>query len=535
MTGTIYDHLTAVIITGALFVAAVIAVPTLSYVNLLYVDQQQLRNVALETLKTILLDTGYPLDWGSDGNMERFGLALSESSSSYVLDPDKVQWLVENNSSEWLEYETVRQMLGLQGYGFNFKIMPPFKVTIEDLSEPGLENLHFVVTVTSNDGTPIPNADVKAIILHSQLTEDLERNLLLNGDFEIDSNNDNVPDNWSVTAEGNVSYGLTNSTYTTGSLSLYASVPSGANITVRSDPFPVVPNITYVAKTYMKANDTQNYASLRIHWYDSDWNLLGSSDAVNVTLTANWKQYTGDVTSLSNASFAKAEIFVSQPTADIGINWDDIRFQRVFAPGEKTEIYSLPYFQVQKTTNELGRCEINYSPTGEVSDVLTIFQTTVAGVTTVTTICGSLPPNDVAEINIADDEIILTQPESDPSAARWLENVMVFTTDGVMRLYNGTQADKLNYGAYQIWNKTFNGLQSLDPVIFVLNFYIVEKYSGRKCTLVVGPHPNYMGSRVIQYGENPGAITKGSLVKLQRAVNISGMTYIFELTLWKEM
>jgi len=177
MTGTLYDHLTAVIIIGGLFVAAVIVVPTLSFVNLFYVDQQQLRNIALETLKTMLLDTGYPLNWGSDGNfnesdVERFGLALSDSSSSYVLDPDKVQRLVVNNSLGWIEYETARQLLGLEGYGFSISILPPFNVTVKDVSPPGQnKNQEFEVTVKFNDEKPLPNAVVEANVVYSYLVE----------------------------------------------------------------------------------------------------------------------------------------------------------------------------------------------------------------------------------------------------------------------------------------------------------------------------------------------------------------------------
>jgi len=171
------------VITGIIAVSAVIVIPNLSYVNLLYVDQQQLRNIALGTLKTMLLDAGYPANWGStdDFGPDRFGLALAGSSSFYVLDPDKVQRLVVGNPAGFIEYEDIRTELKLQGYGFNFQIIPPFKVLVNDEDFDGesnpitLENLTkgVEVFVTYNAGSPIPKALVEATLLYVVDKDDL--------------------------------------------------------------------------------------------------------------------------------------------------------------------------------------------------------------------------------------------------------------------------------------------------------------------------------------------------------------------------
>jgi len=169
MVAPVYDHVTALIFACTLFVSAVVAVPSISYVNLLYVDQQQLRNVALKVLNSMLFDAGYPSNWGSsiplnESDVGKFGLALSGSSSFYVLDPDKVQSLVPGNPSGSLDYETVRTLLGLQDYGFNIKIVPPFDAYIQDESE--IPNMLFELNVTFKNGNPIPNAHVEATILY---------------------------------------------------------------------------------------------------------------------------------------------------------------------------------------------------------------------------------------------------------------------------------------------------------------------------------------------------------------------------------
>ncbi|NIQ05873.1 MAG: hypothetical protein GWO20_09175 [Candidatus Korarchaeota archaeon] len=169
MVAPAYDHLTALVFACVLFVSGAVAVPAISYLNLLYVDQQQLRNVALEVLNSMLFDIGCPSNWGSsnpfnESGVAKFGLALSGSSSFYILDPDKVQCLVAGNPSGSLDYETVRTLLGLQDYGFNIKIVPPFNVHTRDKSE--IPNLLFELNATFRNGNPIPNAHVEATILY---------------------------------------------------------------------------------------------------------------------------------------------------------------------------------------------------------------------------------------------------------------------------------------------------------------------------------------------------------------------------------
>jgi len=142
----------------------------LPFSTLQTVDQQQLRNAALNVFDSMLLDVGSPSNWGSlyyfdqQGNVKfdpttttKFGLAYADPFSKYVLDPDKVQRLNEDE----LGYEAVRKLLNIQDlYGFRFNIYRPFRVAHTlTLTE---SSIHFSVTVTrTEDGTPIPNADVK--------------------------------------------------------------------------------------------------------------------------------------------------------------------------------------------------------------------------------------------------------------------------------------------------------------------------------------------------------------------------------------
>ena len=171
MAGEVYGYIIGLVITGIIFISAVAVVPNLSYVNLLYVDQQQLRNTALETMKAILLQAGSPTSWGSEepfnqDSVSRFGLACTESSSSYVLDSDKVQRLVVDNPIGYVEYDKMRELLGLEGYGFSISILPPFNVTIIDPVNVTGTTLRYGVKVSYLDGRPIPTATTHAVIVY---------------------------------------------------------------------------------------------------------------------------------------------------------------------------------------------------------------------------------------------------------------------------------------------------------------------------------------------------------------------------------
>lgn len=379
MAGEVYGYIIGLAITGIIFISAVAVVPNLSYVNLLYVDQQQLRNTALETMKAILLQTGSPASWGSEDpfnqdSVSRFGLAYAESSSSYVLDSDKVQRLVVDNPIGYVEYDKMRELLGLEGYGFSISILQPFNVTIKEVDfEP--PDLEFEVKVSDNYGTPVPNAIVDSTIIYS----------------------------------------------------------------------------------------TQE----------------GENSTLHVTIAET--AFTGD----------------------------------------------------------LGTCEVNetLNPSEGISDIIVVFEVTVADLATIFVTYQKNPPDDIANVNLVGDNLILTVPDATPRGARWVDNVVMYGEEKLTFLYNGTRSneDKLTYGeGYKVWTESFNDLQYHNPTLLIFNFFAVDPGpSARREILVAGPYPNWMGSRVIQYG---GALehTGKTAVNLHRTVIISGMTYIIELTLWKE-
>jgi hypothetical protein len=178
MTGEAYDHMMAAVVLGVIFTASVVVVPSLSYVNFLYLDQQQLQNIALSAMKTILFDEGYPNNWGSmhetnlfkESDVTRFGLADLKDPSLYVLDPNKVQRLA-NNPMGNISYQRVRDLLGLFGYGFSIIFRPLFNVD-DYVAPPSYSGdqktatVAFNVNVSRYDDQPVPNAIVSAYIVY---------------------------------------------------------------------------------------------------------------------------------------------------------------------------------------------------------------------------------------------------------------------------------------------------------------------------------------------------------------------------------
>jgi hypothetical protein len=180
----VFDHIFAMVVVSILFISAVVIMPQISMGNIQAVEQQQLRNIALNLFNAMLLDTGDPIDWGSKDYffnpnvVKRFGLACPRSQTLYVLDPDKVQRLNTQNPLGYLPYDYLKEILNLQGYGFSFRLIPPFNVTNVDgtkitesrtpLKFVNSTTLMYALRVSYLDGSPIPNAQVEGFVFYSK-------------------------------------------------------------------------------------------------------------------------------------------------------------------------------------------------------------------------------------------------------------------------------------------------------------------------------------------------------------------------------
>ncbi len=170
MVGELYDYIVSIIVVGIIFASGVLAVPAISYLNLRHVDEQQLRNTALNVFESMLLGAGSPPRWGSvypfeQDAVESFGLSDASQSSLFVLDSDKVQRL-DPESPGCMTYEKVKELLNLNGYGFSLTMFRPFDVRWNLEIFPKEERVWFSVNVSRNeDGRPIPNAQIVCTIM----------------------------------------------------------------------------------------------------------------------------------------------------------------------------------------------------------------------------------------------------------------------------------------------------------------------------------------------------------------------------------
>ena len=198
--------------------------------------------------------------------------------------------------------------------------------------------------------------------------------------------------------------------------------------------------------------------------------------------------------------------------------------------------------KASNNTDALGKCiikpDIPEDP-DDISDFVMVFKVTVAGVTTVTSsYMEGFGQQHVMNASMVGENITMAIPEGPgwekgSAGVRWVKSVVVVNEDGYWTIYNGTkQDDKITWGgANWGWTKLFSGLSSYNPLFIIFNLSVPNP---RRFIFLLGPNPNWKGSRVEAFGDPTGVGGASSAVRVQRDVILSGMTYIAELTLWKE-
>lgn len=137
------------------------------------------------------------------------------------------------------------------------------------------------------------------------------------------------------------------------------------------------------------------------------------------------------------------------------------------------------------------------------------------------------------------ENITLTIPEGPgwekgSAGTRWVESVLVVNKEGVWQIYQGSKSneDKITWGgAYWGWSRLFSGLSYYNPLFVIFTLSVPNP---RRLVLFLGPYNAAMGYPVFNFGGSSALSSSGTVLKLQRSVEIVGMTYIFELLLWKE-
>ena len=165
---------------------------------------------------------------------------------------------------------------------------------------------------TSDDvqvsGYPVDNVQPQ---LASTITGN--HNLLQNGDFEVDSNSDGVPDNWTVTEETNATIAIdsTSGGQISGVNGLKFTANGDGGGTATSDIFDVPTSAIINVIFYFKQADaaTGTY-SVDLYWYQYDGAASAVSASTNVWsstsgATTTFTKYSRGVTAPSDATQAK--------------------------------------------------------------------------------------------------------------------------------------------------------------------------------------------------------------------------------------
>jgi len=544
VAGELYDYLIALIITGVIFASAVIVVPNVSYVNLLYVDQQQLRNVALETLKAMLLDTGYPLNWNSS-NIQRFGLAYAGSSSYYVLDPDKVQQLNRENKLSYVDYDTTRRLLNLRDYGFSLSIIPTFNVTISERLFK-LPDISLTVKVSRHDGRPLANAAVHTTFLYSIKEENPQKGenpeVFLNstvaptnftdplGTCEVSGTLDNPPTGFKIKDVIAVLKVTVADIATV--VAVYQSVQNPEGIidtgSVGDDLYVWIPLTEEEKRSQPQEADW--VCNVAAYYGPGDIEVVYSggtqdTDKFNWGQASPYKNWTRPIPGLKSSDPAlliyviscvpkvEEKTLTNAPSSTLEGTWSnpayayasDNRYGTTATDGA-TQQYGNYGFSLPPDAN-ITKVEVGFEAYTDEDEKIGITCSWDGGTTW------------------AKEDTSKTLPTSDPNTLTWSS----FNCPG------GWTVDKLSDAKFRIQVKGVkNGKQMstiyLDQIPVRVTYELYPVGGGRRPVLLAGPSPIGGGFRVLNYGGTP----RGTTVRVQRNVIISGMTYIAEMILWKE-
>lgn len=176
----IYEYLFAGVIIIALLIGSTVMVTTLATPAANASDKDQLKVTAEKVMTQMLLDSGYPNNWGSNktpvGDLKVFGLAEYglTSRQAYELDPDKVLRLSSSIGGDASYYipptgspNSAINLLNLvndQGaaeYGFTLEFSSTLQISASYASASG-----YSITVSSEYNLPVIGAEMSATLYY---------------------------------------------------------------------------------------------------------------------------------------------------------------------------------------------------------------------------------------------------------------------------------------------------------------------------------------------------------------------------------
>lgn len=134
------------------------------------VEQRLGLEKAEEILDMLLLSPGYPPNWGENSQEpEIFGLAVQNAFEKYVLDPKKINRII-NGSDYYILPTRARTLLGLSSSDhFHLRIVPFFTVNITNNGDG-----NYTLRVLNYKGFPVPNANLTCYYLPIPYTQGMQ-------------------------------------------------------------------------------------------------------------------------------------------------------------------------------------------------------------------------------------------------------------------------------------------------------------------------------------------------------------------------
>lgn len=176
----IYEYLFAGVIIIALLIGSTVMVSTLATPASNASDKDTLKVNAEKIMAHMLLDSGYPNNWGSDKTPQQdlkvFGLAKygETSRQAYVLDADKVLRLSTsiggdssfyisptNSPNSAVNLLNLANQQGAAEYGFTLEFRPTLQISAPQPSASG-----YSITVSSEYNLPVIGAEVSATLYY---------------------------------------------------------------------------------------------------------------------------------------------------------------------------------------------------------------------------------------------------------------------------------------------------------------------------------------------------------------------------------
>lgn len=131
--------------------------------------------------------------------------------------------------------------------------------------------------------------------------------IIANGSFEIDSDGDGVPDNWTATTQGTVALDATDARHGSKCYKFTSAGSGGGYIT--SDFFEVSENNTYSIIFSVKSSVADIRNLVTISWYDLDQVIIAGSPVTvwddSATNPTSWTEKRFSVTPATGACYAK--------------------------------------------------------------------------------------------------------------------------------------------------------------------------------------------------------------------------------------